>query len=85
MLFFKYFSMAEETLKTTSDYCFAKAHAGEIELYLDAGNYSGDCKQVGSLISDFKLALGRDPRKKQRASCTSTTIQTTTTKCPYGC
>lgn len=67
MLFFKYFSMAEETLKTASAYCFSKAHAGEIEPYLDAGNYSGNRKQIGSLISDFTSALGRDPRKKPKS------------------
>ncbi len=66
MLFFKYFSIAEETLKTASAYCFSKAHPGEFEPYLNAGNYVGDQGQVNALISDFNTALGRNPRKKPK-------------------
>ena len=66
MLFFKYFAIAEEALKTTSAYCFSEAHIGEKEPYLDASNYDTSPNQIGLLLSDFNTALGRKPHRKPK-------------------
>ena len=66
MLFFKYFAIAEEALKTASAYCFSEAHIGEKEPYLDANNYDTSPSQIGILLSDFNTALGRNPRRKPK-------------------
>lgn len=66
MLFFKYFAIAEEALKTASAYCFSEAHIGEKEPYLDASNYDTSPNQIGLLLSDFNTALGRKPHRKPK-------------------
>ncbi len=63
MLFFKYFAITEEALKTASAYCFSEAHIGENEPYLDANNCDASPNQIGILLSDFNTALGRNPRR----------------------
>lgn len=66
LLLFGRFSIAEETLKTVSSYCFAKTHEAECEPYLDPANYDADKRQVSRLISDFETALGRNPSHRPK-------------------
>lgn len=66
---FRYFSIAESALKTACAYRFSEKHVGEVEPYLDKGNYRQDqkySKWVDELILDFNTALGRNPRKKPK-------------------
>lgn len=66
---FRFFTIAEATLKTACAYCFTEAHQGEREPYMNASNYRKDEKHpefVGDLISDFSCALGRNPKKKPK-------------------
>lgn len=66
---FKYFSIAEATLKTACAYQFSKAHANESEPYLDRSNYRQDLRYsdwIDDLISDFETALGRNPHKRPK-------------------
>lgn len=69
MTMFRYFAIAEATLKTVCSYRFAEAHQGEVEPYLRRENYR--CGQkfdrlAGRLIDDFKYILGKDPRRQPK-------------------
>ncbi|WP_294438955.1 Abi family protein [uncultured Slackia sp.] len=66
---FRYFSIAEATLKTACAYQFSAAHASEIEPYLKIANYRQERRYAGridGLISDFNTALGRNPHKRPK-------------------
>ena len=64
---FKYFAIAEATLKTMCAYSFMEAHQDEKEPYLDKSNYDdAQPKFVGWLIEDFESALGRNPKKRPK-------------------
>lgn len=66
---FRYFSIAEATLKTACAYQFSEFHSKEVEPYLDKSNYRSEKKYSGwidGLISDFNTALGRNPNKKPK-------------------
>lgn len=66
---FRYFSMAEATLKTTCAYNFTEAHADQGEPYMDKNNYRQERHykdQIDRLIREFNTALGRDPFKKPK-------------------
>lgn len=68
-IMFRYFSMAEATLKTICAYVFMGEHASQIEPYLDKANYRQEqhhSDQIDRLISDFNTALGRNPHKKPK-------------------
>lgn len=69
LVMFRYFSMAEATLKTLCAYNFSRAHADAKEAYLDRANYRSDRgypERVDRLVGDFESALGRNPRKPPR-------------------
>ncbi len=65
---FSYFAKAEATLKTQCAYNYSEVHQNEIEPYLNPDNYDPNesKKRVGWLIDDFKIALGRHPKKKPK-------------------
>lgn len=66
---FKYFSIAEATLKTACAYNFSKRHSSEHEPYLKKENYRSERKYsdwIDVLIGDFEVALGRNPKKKPK-------------------
>lgn len=63
---FKYFSMAEETLKTTSSYVFCERHSDEVEPFLDKKNYGTQTCKLDKLIRSFLIALGRDTKRKPK-------------------
>lgn len=44
LIMFRYFSIAEATLKTACAYNFSELHDGEKETYLNAANYRNDVK-----------------------------------------
>ena len=70
LVMLRYFSIAEATLKTACAYRFSEAHADETEPYLNKDNYRHDDRYehwIDGLISDFKTALGRNPRKTPRS------------------
>ncbi|MCI9495802.1 MAG: Abi family protein [Adlercreutzia mucosicola] len=63
--FFKYFAIAEASLKSLCAYHFAEAHQDEPESYLNADNYDEEqCVYASWLIGDFKSALARNPHKR---------------------
>lgn len=64
---FKYFAIAEATLKTMCAYHFMAVHQDEREPYLDKTNYDeGQSRFAGWLIEDFESALGRNPKKRPK-------------------
>lgn len=69
LIMFRYFSIAEATLKTACAYNFSELHTGEKEAYLNTANYRNDAKyrkEIDRLISDFETALDRNPKKHPR-------------------
>ena len=68
-IMFRYFSMAEATLKTVCAYVFMGEHADQAEPYLDKTNYRQEKHyrdQIDRLIKEFKTALGHNPYKKPK-------------------
>lgn len=66
-LFFRYFAMAETTLKSQCAYHFMDIHGDEHEPYLAKSNYNkNDQYRVKWLIEEFELALGKNPDKKPK-------------------
>lgn len=65
---FSYFAKAEATLKTQCAYNYSEMHQNETEPYLNPNNYDPkeNKKHVDWLITDFKIALGRHPKKKPK-------------------
>ncbi|MEG1097335.1 MAG: Abi family protein [Eggerthellaceae bacterium] len=69
MTMFRYFAIAEATLKTVCSYEFAKAYQLEAEPYLERQNYrlgSRFDRLAGRLIEDFEYILGKNPNKQPR-------------------
>lgn len=69
MSLFRYFFVAEATLKTVCAYQFSREYKSESEAYLNKCNYTNDKKlqpNIERLIEDFKIALNRHPYKKPR-------------------
>ena len=64
---FKYFAIAETTLKTQCAYQFTQVYQNEHEPYLNMSNYNQSSKSYAHwLIDDFKIALGRNPDRKPK-------------------
>lgn len=71
MVMFRYFAIAEATLKTVCSYKFAEAHQNEIEPYLKRESYRPEKKfngLAGRLIGDFEYILGKDPVRQPKFS-----------------
>lgn len=69
MVMFRYFAIAEATLKTVCSYKFTEAHQGEAEPYLKRESYRPGRKfdhLAGRLISDFEYILGKDPDRQPK-------------------
>lgn len=66
MFMFRYFAIAETTLKTTCAYQFSKAHQDEVEPYLNPKNYRNEPsyeERVDKLVGELAKIVGKDPKR----------------------
>lgn len=64
MFMFRYFAIAESTLKSTCAYQFSKVHRDEIEPYLNPANYRAEPNYKGRVtkfVGELSKIVGRDP------------------------